>query len=735
MSSAAPTARCCCARRSRSGPIPTKLTERLEHWAKAAPDRIFMAQRDGSGGWRTVTYAQALEQARAHRRGAARRAISRAERPIVILSGNDIEHALLALGALYVGIPHAPISPAYSLVSSDFGGCGRSSSCSRRASCSPRRHAIRARHRRRRAGRTSRSSWRAIRSDRAATTVCRLCRDAGEQRGRRRARRGRPDTIAKFLFTSGSTGMPKGVINTQRMWCANQEMIAPGLAFFADEPPVIVDWAPWHHTAGGNHDVGLVLYNGGTLLHRRRQAAARRDRGDRAQSARDRADLVLHRAEGLRGAAAVSARRRGTARQFLQPPEGAVVRRRRHRAARVRRDAEARASRPAASTSCSSPASARPRPRPSRSAARGIRRMPPISACRRPASSSSSCRSSGKLEARLRGPNITPGYWRAARAHRAGVRRGRLLPARRRASSSPIRTTRRGPPVRRPHRRGLQALDRHLGQRRAAARRVHRACRAVRARRRDRRRATATRSPRWFSPISMPAAASRRDLPADAPRPRSSTHASVRREFRCAARQLRRRAPVHPTASRAHHALHRAAVARYRRDDRQGLDQPARRAEPPRRAGRGALRGCALAARHRDRGRYRMSAKRGHRAIVPGRLAARRRAHAVRRLQRRAARRSRRSISASRRRARRSRSPAPRRDDVGTVDHRHHGAGELRRLHAAAPHRALCRRADRGAGAHGAARLRHRHRGADAGGRRDHRSAAPSSRCASAPNR
>src|SRR5262249_21557676 len=74
-----------------------------------------------------------------------------------------------------------------------------------------------------------------------------------------------PDTIVKFLFTSGSTGAPKAVINTQRMWCANQVMLRSALAYFQDEAPVIVDWAPWHHTAGGNHDVGLVLYNGGTF--------------------------------------------------------------------------------------------------------------------------------------------------------------------------------------------------------------------------------------------------------------------------------------------------------------------------------------------------------------------------------------------------------------------------------------------------------------------------------------
>ena len=81
----------------------------------------------------------------------------------------------------------------------------------------------------------------------------------------RRTPGSRPDTIVKFLFTSGSTGTPKAVINTQRMWCSNQAMILSQLAFFEDDPPVIVDWAPWHHTAGGNHNFGFVLYNGGTL--------------------------------------------------------------------------------------------------------------------------------------------------------------------------------------------------------------------------------------------------------------------------------------------------------------------------------------------------------------------------------------------------------------------------------------------------------------------------------------
>ena len=74
-----------------------------------------------------------------------------------------------------------------------------------------------------------------------------------------------PDDVAKILFTSGSTGTPKGVINTHRMLCSNQQMILQTLPFLGDEPPVLVDWLPWHHTFGGNHNVGLVLYNGGTL--------------------------------------------------------------------------------------------------------------------------------------------------------------------------------------------------------------------------------------------------------------------------------------------------------------------------------------------------------------------------------------------------------------------------------------------------------------------------------------
>src|SRR5436190_16227259 len=101
-------------------PYPEKLSERLEHWAETAPERTFLAQRDAVGGWRKVTYAQALDQVRRIGASLLTRDLSPA-RPIVILSGNDIEHALMALAAMYVGIPYAPISPAYALISQDFG--------------------------------------------------------------------------------------------------------------------------------------------------------------------------------------------------------------------------------------------------------------------------------------------------------------------------------------------------------------------------------------------------------------------------------------------------------------------------------------------------------------------------------------------------------------------------------------------------------------------------------------
>jgi feruloyl-CoA synthase len=229
---------------------PDKLTERLVFWAGEAPDRVLFAQRSRHGGWRSVTYEQALRQARAIGGHLLQRRLS-AERPLVVLSGNDIEHALLHLGAMYVGVPYAPVSPAYSLLSTDFAKLGFIRDLLTPglvfANGAQYGHAL--------------EVFKGIEVLSRFDDVLETPPSAAVEQAHAGVG---PDTIAKFLFTSGSTGQPKAVINTQRMWCANQAMIASMFRFFRDEPPVIVDWAPWHHTAAGNHDFGLVLYNGGS---------------------------------------------------------------------------------------------------------------------------------------------------------------------------------------------------------------------------------------------------------------------------------------------------------------------------------------------------------------------------------------------------------------------------------------------------------------------------------------
>ena len=230
------------------GAYPRKLTERLDHWAERAPQRILFAQRNEEGGWRTVTYAEARERARRIGEFLLGKNLS-AERPLAVLSGNDIEHGLLHLGALYVGVPYAPISPAYSLLSTDFSKLRFIFDL-----MTP--------------GLVYASDRRLFEQAIAAVVRCETLHELPQPEAtpavdEAHARVG-PDTIAKFLFTSGSTGVPKAVINTQRMWCANQAMIATMFAFMQQEPPVLVDWAPWHHTAAGNHDLGLAIYNGGS---------------------------------------------------------------------------------------------------------------------------------------------------------------------------------------------------------------------------------------------------------------------------------------------------------------------------------------------------------------------------------------------------------------------------------------------------------------------------------------
>jgi len=242
-----------------------KLSEALEKWAREAPDRVFLAQRSADDQWRKLSYAEVLDKVQ--RIGAAllRRGLS-AERPIAILSGNDIEHALLALAAMYVGIPYAPVSAAYSLLSSDFGKLRMimdllTPGLVFASDGLPFGRAIYA---------TVPDDMELVVArnplgDRKTTLFDDLLAPTDAAGVARAHSAVTPDTIAKFLFTSGSTGTPKAVINTQRMLCSNQAMLAAGFAFVADEPPVVVDWLPWSHTFGSNHNFNMVLVNGGSL--------------------------------------------------------------------------------------------------------------------------------------------------------------------------------------------------------------------------------------------------------------------------------------------------------------------------------------------------------------------------------------------------------------------------------------------------------------------------------------
>ena len=247
------------------GDYPTRLTDRLLQWADEAPDRTFIAKRVAGGPWRRIGYAQALSHARRIGQALLERGLS-AERPLMILSENDLEHALLALGALHAGVPFLAVSPAYSLISQDYGklryavdlmtpGLVFASDATRYGKAIA--AAIPAA--------TGLVFTQGGIPGRACTTFEALAATEATPAVEAAHERIGPETISKFLLTSGSTGMPKAVIHTQRMITSNLQMIVDALPFLAEEPPVLVDWLPWNHTFGGNHNYGIALYNGGTL--------------------------------------------------------------------------------------------------------------------------------------------------------------------------------------------------------------------------------------------------------------------------------------------------------------------------------------------------------------------------------------------------------------------------------------------------------------------------------------
>jgi feruloyl-CoA synthase len=250
-------------------PYPNTITERFIHWANTIPDATMFAQRkvldNGQlGEWDRISYQQALQSAKHIGQALLNRGLN-SERPVLILSENSLDHALMALACIYVGIPYCPTSPAYSTISQDFeklhhiiktltpglvfavDGDKYQKAISNAVSSDT--EVVLSK------GNVSRPFSKF--SELLATPISSDVDEAQRNTG--------PQTIVKFLFTSGSTKQPKAVINTQKMWCANQQQMAQSMPVLANEHLTLVDWLPWNHTFGGNHNFGMVIYNGGTL--------------------------------------------------------------------------------------------------------------------------------------------------------------------------------------------------------------------------------------------------------------------------------------------------------------------------------------------------------------------------------------------------------------------------------------------------------------------------------------
>jgi feruloyl-CoA synthase len=242
-------------------PYPASILHSLREWASRAPHSLLVADRDGSEGWRTVTYGEAVAGAESIGQGLLDLGLG-ASRPLLVLSGNSVDHLLMMLGALNAGVPVVPTSTAYSLQSNDHARIRQVAELVTPgavfADDADRFGAV--------LDTLQQTPAITSRGNRAVGATVEELRAVGAGSQVRQAFEGiGPETVAKILLTSGSTGAPKGVLTTHRMLASNQQMMRQVWPFLEEERPVIVDWLPWSHTFGGSHNLNMVVTNGGTL--------------------------------------------------------------------------------------------------------------------------------------------------------------------------------------------------------------------------------------------------------------------------------------------------------------------------------------------------------------------------------------------------------------------------------------------------------------------------------------
>lgn len=245
--------------------FPIKITDKLVHWAEIKPSHTFIGRRNPTTrDWEKLSYAETLEKTKSVAQYLLNLEFSPNE-TVVILSENSLEHALLVLASVHIGITYTPISPPYSLVSDDFGKL---------------KHCLELMTPKVIFAQSGKVYQKALELAKTLFPEVIIITADGENGIRfeemlltrpttdveTAAAKVNADAIAKVLFTSGSTGLPKGVMNHQGMWCANLQQITQVLPFMEQQPPVFIDWLPWNHTFGSNHNFGLALYNGGTIL-------------------------------------------------------------------------------------------------------------------------------------------------------------------------------------------------------------------------------------------------------------------------------------------------------------------------------------------------------------------------------------------------------------------------------------------------------------------------------------